>query len=82
MTRIAATKAREEFSETLNRVAYGQERIILERRGKGIAAVISIEDLELLEALEEQADVEMARKRLAEEDSIPYEEARKELGLA
>lgn len=82
MTRIAATKARKEFSETLNRVAYGQERIILERRGKGIAAVISIEDLELLEALEEQADVEMARKRLAEEDSIPYEEARKELGLA
>lgn len=82
MTRIAATKAREEFSETLNRVAYGQERIILERRGKGIAAVIPIEDLELLEALEDQADVEIARKRLAEEESIPYEEARRELGLA
>ena len=42
-----------------------------------------MEDLRLLEKLEDQMDVEIARKRLADpyEVPIPYERIRKELGL-
>ena len=66
MTRIAASKVRQNLSYTLNRVAYGRQRVILERRGKEIAAVIPIEDLRLLEALEDRIDLADARAALAE----------------
>ena len=84
MTRLAVSKAREDLADMLNRVAYGRERIILERRGKNVAALISIEDLELLELLEDKLDVEAARKALAEAKGkklIPWKDIKKRLGL-
>jgi prevent-host-death family protein len=66
MTHIAASKVRRDLSDTLNRVAYGRQRVVLERRGKEIAAVIPIEDLRLLEALEDRIDLADARAALAE----------------
>ena len=83
MAPITATEARDAFGETLNRVAYGKERIVLSRRGKPLAALVPLEDLALLEELEDRLDVEEARKALAESDEhIPYDEVRRELGLA
>lgn len=64
MTRLTISKARETLSDTLNRVAYSGERVLLHRRGKDIAAVVSLEDLELLERLEDRLDIEAARKAL------------------
>ena len=61
MGRAAASKVRQDFSDTLNRVAYRRERMILHRRGKDVAAVVPIEDLRLLEALEDRMDLEDAR---------------------
>ncbi|MBI2368711.1 MAG: type II toxin-antitoxin system prevent-host-death family antitoxin [Deltaproteobacteria bacterium] len=82
MARLNATKVRNDFADTLNRVAYRGERIILHRRGKDVAALIPIEDLKLLEELEDRLDAEAARKALAESDErIPYEEVRRKLGL-
>ena len=86
MTRLAASKARDEFADTLNRVAYRGERIVLRRRGRDLAAIVPIEDLALIEKLEDEADVREARKALAEmkrkgEKPIPYETVRKRLGL-
>ena len=49
-----AAEARDQLAELASRAAYGGERTILQKRGKGIAAVVPIEDLELLEMLEEQ----------------------------
>jgi prevent-host-death family protein len=46
MTRMSSSQIREEFAEALNRVIYKGERIVLRRRGKTVAALISIEDLE------------------------------------
>ena len=40
------------FSDTLNRVVYQGERVAVERYGKTVAALVSADDLELLEALE------------------------------
>ena len=82
-TRLTASQAREQFAETVNRAAYGGERIILHRRGKALAAVVPISDLATLEQLEDRLDVEAARKALAQVDErIPYEQVRRELGLA
>ena len=81
MTRLAASKIREQFADTLNRVAYGKERIVLRRRGKDLAAVVPIEDLAFLEELEDKLDIEAAKKALKEKGRIPYEKIRHELGL-
>jgi prevent-host-death family protein len=80
MTHIAASKVTQDFSETLNRVAYGKERVVLERQGKEIAAVIPIEDLRLLEVLEDRIDLADARATLAEANKI-LEVIKNELGL-
>ncbi|MDL4822016.1 type II toxin-antitoxin system Phd/YefM family antitoxin [Actinomadura opuntiae] len=45
------TEARKEFADLVNRVAYTGERVALTRRGKVMAALVSAEDLELLESL-------------------------------
>ena len=66
MTRMNASEARHEFAEVLNRAAYRGERIVLHRRGKDVAAIISLEDLELLERLEDEQDVKAAKAALRE----------------
>lgn len=44
------------LSEFISRVLFQQERILIARRGKPVAALISIDDLHRLEALENQKD--------------------------
>jgi prevent-host-death family protein len=70
MTRLNVSKAREEFPELVNRAAYGNERTIVSRRGKDLAAVIPINDLRLLERLAreemDRLDIEDARAALQE----------------
>jgi prevent-host-death family protein len=52
--KIGITEARDSLSEVLNRVAYGGERYVVERRGKPLAAMISVvEYQELVRLLSE-----------------------------
>lgn len=81
MTRMEASQARTEFSDALNRVAYKGERIVLSRRGKDVAVLVTVEDLALLEEMEDRMDVEAARKALKEKGRIPWEKVKKDLGL-
>jgi prevent-host-death family protein len=81
MSRIPATTVRDSFSETLNRVAYKGERIVLRRRGKDVAVLVPVEDLKLLEAIEDRIDVEEAKKSLREKGGIAWTKLKKELGL-
>jgi prevent-host-death family protein len=64
MATITTVKARESFSKVLNRSAFGKERIILTRRGKGVAALVPLEDLALMEAAEDRQDAEEIRQRV------------------
>jgi prevent-host-death family protein len=59
-------EARDRFAELLNRVAYGKERVILSRRGKLLAAIVPIQDIEAMEAFEDEIDSALVRDRLAE----------------
>ena len=54
MSSLTASKARQEFADLLNRVAYKGERILIERNGKDVAALVPVEDLTLLEELTEE----------------------------
>jgi prevent-host-death family protein len=81
MTRLSVNDVRNDFAETLNRVRYQGERVVVERRGKGVAALVPVEDLELLQALEDRIDLAAARKALKEPGRIPWEKVKKDLGL-
>ncbi len=63
MTTVSVSQMKDTLSEVINRAAYGNERIVIASRGKPKAAVISIEDLERLEELEDTLAV---REALAE----------------
>lgn len=52
MTEMSTVDAREQLAEVVNRAAYGKERVILTRRGKPLAAVVPMEDVEALQRLE------------------------------
>lgn len=76
-------QAKEEFSELLNRVSHQKERIIITRRDKEIAVIIPIEDLALLEASQNKADLHDAVSALKEtraEAPITLESLKEEIG--
>lgn len=79
---MTVTEMRDALAEALNRVAYGGERIVLERHGKRLAALVPVEDLELLEELEDRADVKAARKALREKGSESWEDVKRRNGIA
>lgn len=84
MVRVEATAARNAFADVINKVAYGAERVVIERRGKPVAAVIPVEDLRLLELLEDHLDIGAARKALADPKNrvrVPWEKVKADLGL-
>jgi prevent-host-death family protein len=84
MGQVNTVQARAQFSEIINRAAFGKERVTLTRRGKEIVAVVSIEDVKLLEALEDKIDLEEARSALAEakkKGTVSWDKIKKDLGL-
>jgi len=82
MTTVTTAEARKKLAEIVNKVAYGKEPVVLTRRGEEIAALISMEELELLQLIEDRMDIEDAKKALAEPGkNISAEKAWKELGL-
>jgi prevent-host-death family protein len=83
LIRITTSKARKEFSDVLKGAKKGQ-RFLLERHNKGVAAIVSIEDLAILQAIEDRRDSEAAREALAEIEergTVPWEQVKAELGL-
>lgn len=84
MAKISAAKAKDEFMGVLERAARKNERIIVTKGKKEIAAVVPIKDVNFLEELEDLLDVQAARAAEAEakakvEKPIPWEKARKML---
>jgi prevent-host-death family protein len=82
LNKISAADARKKFANIINRVAFGKESFVLTRRGEALAAIVSIEDLKLLQEIEEQMDIEDAWKARNEPgENISWENLREELDL-
>jgi prevent-host-death family protein len=78
---VSIARARTDFADLINRAAYGKERIVLNRHGKNVCAIVPMESLRALEALEKLEDA-ADRKVLPErrrEASIPWNKAKKAL---
>ena len=78
---INIVDVRENLAEVINRVAYAGKRVILRRRSKSVAAVVSMEDLQLLQTLEDQADVKAAQRARKEKGTVPLEKVKARLGM-
>ncbi len=88
MKRVSVSKARGQFSKVIHQTAYRKKRTVVSRRGKDVAAIIPIEDLQLLERLEQEEmdriDIRDGRAALREakqKGTIPLREAIKRLGV-
>jgi prevent-host-death family protein len=70
MTTITAQKARTTFADVLAKTDYTKERFVITKHGRPAAALIPIEEYELLqqvlEKLEYDADVRAGKDALAE----------------
>ncbi len=81
MTEITVSQARGGFAELISRVAYGHDRVIISKNGKNVAAVVPLEDMELLEALEDRLDIDSARKALKKPEWAAWSKVKADLGL-
>ncbi|OGT33914.1 MAG: hypothetical protein A3C44_02655 [Gammaproteobacteria bacterium RIFCSPHIGHO2_02_FULL_39_13] len=58
MLKMSTVEARENFSEMINKAAYGNQRVVLTRRGKPLVAVVSLQELDGIHADNTQANSE------------------------
>ena len=56
MIHLPVSEFKNEIAETLNRVVYAGEHVLLQRHGKDVAAIVSIKELEVLQKIEEMED--------------------------
>jgi prevent-host-death family protein len=84
---MTVAQARAGFADALNRATYSHERTIITRHEEDVAAIISVDELRLLDALieryEDEADVADARTALLEarEDRAAWGDIKREFGL-
>ena len=71
---IGSAELRERLSELLSMVKFQDQRFIVERHGKPVAAVVPVEDLDSLEALEDEADRETLRQLDDDAEAVPLDE--------
>ena len=85
MARSLEVGARQKATiEAISRVASTGDRIVIQQRGKLMAALVSMNDLRMLETLEDQTDVGVARKALADPKNrkrIPWRRIKATLSL-
>jgi prevent-host-death family protein len=80
--RLSASQARASFAEAINRASFAGERTVIRRHGKDVAAVVSAEDLKILEALEDRRDLREARHIMKKPGRlVSWEKVKKDLGL-
>jgi len=81
MTKVSMTKARQDFTNIANRVMFGDERICIQKNNKAAFALVPVEDVQILEALEDQIDVQAAKAAIKKGKFIDLEILAKELGV-
>ena len=83
MIKLSASEARQDLSKVISGVEKG-ERFLITRHDNGVAAVVSVEDLALLQAIEDRRDARAALASLKDAEvngTVPWEQVKAELGL-
>jgi prevent-host-death family protein len=70
VTQISIGQVKRDISELVNRVAYGEERIVLTSRGKPKAAIVSMEDFARLADEQRQRRLQQWRLWRAENQNL------------
>ena len=84
MKEITTAEARKNMAELLNRAAYGRERVVVTRHGKGLVAIVPLEEVTLLDrlrALLSRKDFEAALAEVHESRTRPWDEVRRDLDV-
>ena len=81
MTRVTTDKVPKELLGSLQRVVDDGERVVVDRSGKSVAAIVPMEDLELLRRIEDMLDNEAAIEARDEQGRVPWPILKKELDL-
>lgn len=82
MDGVTVTEARSTLGELVSEASFKGVRTTIRRHGKPVAVLVSAQDAELLEQLEDRLDLAAARKAMKEGGpSIPWEKVKKDLGL-
>jgi antitoxin (DNA-binding transcriptional repressor) of toxin-antitoxin stability system len=84
MTTVSIAEAEKDFAGTLRRVTTGHETVILQRGHKAVAVMAPPD---MIEALEDSADIREADKAMAEHEkdpsnALPWAQVKREAGLA
>ena len=84
MTQVSFSELRGQLAEVLNEAHYKGERTVVTRHNKKVAAIVSIEDLEYLERLEEELDLRDAKRmkkavKSGKAKLLNWDEAKKDL---
>ena len=79
MQSVGIAEIKRSISSLINRVTFGRERIVLTSRGKPKAALVSIEDLEKLEATE---NVSLPASRAQRKAALAMAQVVREMTLA
>ena len=62
MTRVSISEMRKDIGNLVAEVAYGHRRLVVRKGKRDYAALVSMEDLRLLEEVERQGDLDAYRK--------------------
>lgn len=84
MSSVSTLDAKDQLSALINRAAVDKERVILTDRGKELVALVPIEDVHLLRAIEDRLDLKdalAAKAEMERDGGIPWEQVKAELGL-
>jgi len=69
MAALSMAEIRRGFSDAIERVEGGKERMVITRRNKPVAALVSMDDAALLERLEDDLDLLEALQALEDYES-------------
>lgn len=84
---LGVVEIRNNLADIMAQVAYSGVRFVVERKGRRMTALVSVEDLRRLEALERARDSELLRRaKAASQGTVPLDqvigEYEREQGLA
>lgn len=79
MTILAVTELRNRSSEAIDRVACSGDRVILQRHGKNVAAIVSLQDLALVQGLEDWIDLAAVRTALNRPGRVAWNKVKADL---